>query len=163
MGITPNHTDEHFMRLALAQAQLAAAADEVPVGAVLVHQQQVIAQAHNQVITQNRSSAHAEVLVLEQAGQILDNYRLVDCELYVTLEPCTMCAGALVHARIKRLIFGAYDHKTGVVASVDRCLERPYHNHQVACEGGVLQAECSQMLSAFFAQKRAAKKSNQKL
>ncbi len=149
------------MRLALAQAQQAAAMDEVPVGAVLVHDQQVIAEAHNQVITQHRPTAHAEILVLEQAGQILNNYRLVDCELYVTLEPCTMCAGALVHARIKRLVFGAYDHKTGVVESVGRCFEQPHHNHRVAWQGGVLQAECSHMLSAFFAHKRAAKKSNQ--
>ncbi len=158
MGITKQPTDEYFMRLALRQAQLAANADEVPVGAVLVCQGEVVAQAHNQTIGQHNPTAHAEVLVLQQAGQILGNYRLVDCELYVTLEPCGMCAVACVHARIKRLVYGASDLKTGAIDSVEQALIKPHHNHSVDSQSGVLKAECGQILSDFFKQKRLQKK-----
>ena len=158
MGITNSQADLHFMHLALQQAQLAADADEVPVGAVVVLNGEVIAQAHNQTISLNDPTAHAEVLALKQAGQFIGNYRLVDCDLYVTLEPCGMCAIACVHARIKRLVYGANDLKTGVIDSVEQSLLKPHHNHLMASEGGVLQAECGQIISDFFSQKRRQKK-----
>ena len=162
MGINTDQQAEHFMRLALQQAQLAAAADEVPVGAVVVHNGVVIAQAHNQTISQNNPSAHAEILALQQAGQTIGNYRLVDCDLYVTLEPCGMCAVACVHARIRQLVYGAKDLKTGAIESVEQALLKPHHNHQVSFEGGVLQVECGQIISDFFAQKRQQKKTTKK-
>lgn len=158
MGINLNHRDEQFMRLALAQAHLAESAGEVPVGAVVVHNDQVVAQAHNQMITQSNPTAHAEILVLQQAGLTLGNYRLIDCELFVTLEPCTMCAGACIHGRIKRVVYGASDAKTGVVDSVDEIFKQAHHNHRVESLGGVLKPECSQILSQFFAKRRAMKK-----
>lgn len=148
------------MRQAIIQAQLAAESGEVPVGAVVVMNDQIIAKAHNQMITQHNPAAHAEVLALQQAGKTMGNYRLIDCELFVTLEPCTMCAGASIHGRIKRLIYGANDPKTGVIESVDQCLEKAYHNHQIIVNGGILQKECSQLLSDFFAMKRIEHRSH---
>ncbi|VAW48139.1 tRNA-specific adenosine-34 deaminase [hydrothermal vent metagenome] len=158
MGINSPQSDQHFMQLALQQAQLAADADEVPVGAVVVFNGEVIAQAHNQTITQNNPSAHAEILALQQAGLTISNYRLVDCDLYVTLEPCGMCAVACVHARIKRLVYGASDLKTGAIDSVEQALNKPHHNHNVISEGGVLKTACGQIISDFFVQKRLQKK-----
>jgi tRNA(adenine34) deaminase len=158
MGINTTQTDQYFMQLALQQAELAAAADEVPVGAVVVCNGEVIAQAHNLTITQNNPSAHAEILALQQAGQALGNYRLIDCDLYVTLEPCGMCSVACVHARVKRLIYGASDLKTGAINSVEQSLLKPHHNHLVISVGGVLATECGQIISDFFTQKRAEKK-----
>lgn len=151
-----------MMQLAIEQAQLAEQKGEVPVGAVVVKGQTVIASAHNQVITSNQAAAHAEIIALQQAGKKLGNYRLPECELYVTLEPCMMCAGALVHARIKRLIFGAYDYKTGVISTVDNCFDRSYHNHRVQWQGGILEQPCGQLLSDFFKRRRAAQKSQSK-
>lgn len=158
MGINSPQSDQHFMQLAFQQAQLAADADEVPVGAVVVFNGEVIAQAHNQTITQNNPSAHAEILALQQAGLAIGNYRLVDCDLYVTLEPCGMCAVACVHARIKRLVYGAKDLKTGAIDSVEHALLKPHHNHRVVSECGVLKAECGKIISDFFVQKRLQKK-----
>ncbi|MCF6299809.1 MAG: tRNA adenosine(34) deaminase TadA [Proteobacteria bacterium] len=146
--------DQHWMRFALEQAMLAEKHQEVPVGAVLVKSGKINCANLNQVITLNKPSAHAEILVLEEAGSILENYRLVDTELYVTLEPCMMCAGAMVHARLKRVIFGAYDFKTGVLETVDQCLNKPYHNHQLPYTGGVLEDECATLLKNFFRGKR---------
>jgi len=160
MGINTAQQDQHFMQLALQQAQLAVAADEVPVGAVVVCKGEVIAQAHNLTKTQNNPSAHAEILALQQAGQKLGNYRLIDCDLYVTLEPCGMCAVACVHARINRLVYGASDLKTGAINSVEQALLKPHHNHLVDTDGGVLQAECGKIISDFFALKRKQKKAN---
>ena len=159
MGITQATIDEHFMRLSLEQAHKAQAIDEVPVGAVVVYQGEVIARAHNQTISLNDPSAHAEILALREAGEYLQNYRLVDCDLYVTLEPCGMCAGTLVHARIKHLIYGTADLKTGAVESIDQILTKPHQNHQVNVRSGVLAAECGQLLSDFFSVKRKTKKS----
>ena len=158
MGIKSDARDEQYMQLAMEQAQLAALAGEVPVGAVVVCHDEVIARAHNQVIMDNNPAAHAEQLALSRAGQVLDNYRLIDCELYVTLEPCTMCAGACVHSRIQRLVFGAHDLKTGAIESVDQILSKPHHNHMVNHTAGVLGPACGQLLSDFFAARRAAKK-----
>ncbi len=159
MGIEQTKKDERFMHLAILQAQKAEAVGEVPVGAVIVHKDEVIAMAHNQMIQQNNPTAHAETLAIEGAGKHLQNYRLVDCQLYVTLEPCTMCVGALIHARIKRVVFGAFDLKTGVLGSVDDVSKKVYHNHQLEVVGGVLGEQCGQMLSHFFKQRRIAKKS----
>lgn len=153
MGVT-SATDHDFMQLAMDQARRAAAVGEVPVGAVVVLHGQVIATAHNQVISLHDPTAHAEVLALRQAGQAVGNYRLVDCELFVTLEPCSMCVGACIHGRIKRLVYGASDPKTGAVASVDHLFERDHHNHRVSVEAGVEAEACGQMLSDFFAARR---------
>ena len=147
-------TDRHFMRLALEQAQLAAERGEVPVGAVLVKNDEILASGHNKVISQHDSSCHAEIDVMRQAGQRLSNYRLVNTTLYVTLEPCSMCVGAIVHARIERLVFGAYDSKTGAVCSAIKLLDAEHHNHKVIWEGGLLEAECGKLLQQFFREKR---------
>lgn len=151
-------TDEQWMRHAMLLAQRAEQLGEVPVGAVLVKDQQIIAEGWNQMISLNDPSAHAEMQAVRQAGQVLDNYRLLDCTLYVTLEPCTMCAGVLVHSRIKRLVYGAADYKTGAAGSVLDLVRYPQFNHQLEVTAGVLAEECSAMLSAFFQRRRAEKK-----
>ena len=142
------------MRIALEEAQAAYSAGEVPIGAVLVHDGHILAQAHNLPITMNDPSAHAELLALRQAGQKLGNYRLVGAELYVTLEPCIMCAGAIVQARLARVIFGARDPKCGAVASLYNILTDERLNHQVEVTEGILQEECGEIMSRFFRQKR---------
>lgn len=142
------------MRLAMAQAQLAQQADEVPVGAVLVKDGRVIASAHNRNILEFDPSAHAEIACLRHAGLALKNHRLTGCSLFVTIEPCAMCAGALVHARIERLIFGASDPKAGAVESIMQVLAHPALNHKVAVTSGVLAEECSAMMKSFFAERR---------
>ncbi len=160
MGVNSQENDEAMMRLAIDQAHLAQSQGEVPIGAVVTFENKVIGQGHNQVISLNNPSAHAEVMALQAAGQSQNNYRLPSCTLYVTLEPCMMCAGALVHARVSRVVFGAFDAKTGVIETVDECFTKPYHNHQVEWQGGVLQSECSQLISDFFKARRKAKKSS---
>ena len=147
--------DIDFMRLALAEAEQAAALGEVPVGAVLVVDGKVVGRGFNQPISSNDPSAHAEMVALRQAAQVLSNYRLPNSTLYVTLEPCTMCAGLLVHSRIKRLVFGASEAKAGAVVSRSRILEQPWMNHRIEVEGGVLGEECAARLSAFFKARRA--------
>ncbi len=151
-------TDEDWMRHALALAKQAEDAGEVPVGAVLVKDQQVLAEGWNQMISQHDPSAHAEMLAVRQAGQRLQNYRLADCTLYVTLEPCSMCAGALVHSRISRLVYGASDYKTGAAGSIMNIVDHPKLNHQIAVTAGVLAEECAAMLSRFFQRRRAEQK-----
>ncbi|MCP4766362.1 MAG: nucleoside deaminase [Gammaproteobacteria bacterium] len=147
------------MRQALAQARFAADKNEVPVGAVLVDESgELVAAGHNQPISTNDPSAHAEIVTLRAAAKRLANYRLPGCTLYVTLEPCTMCVGALVHARVKRLVYGATEPKSGAIESAQRLFENGRYNHQPEVEGGVLAAECSQLLSAFFEVRRAARK-----
>ncbi|GGW52744.1 tRNA adenosine(34) deaminase TadA [Alishewanella tabrizica] len=157
MTITPL-TDEDWMRHALRLAAKAEAAGEVPVGAVLVKDQHIIAEGWNQMISLHDPSAHAEMLAVRAAGRVQQNYRLPDCTLYVTLEPCSMCAGMLVHSRVKRLVFGARDYKTGAAGSIMNLVNHPKLNHQLESEGGVLESECSAMLSAFFQRRRAEKK-----
>ncbi len=147
--------DIDFMRLALAEAEQAAALGEVPVGAVVVLDGKVIGRGFNQPISSNDPSAHAEMVALRQAAQALSNYRLPNSTLYVTLEPCTMCAGLLVHSRIRRLVFGASETKAGAVVSRSQILEQPWMNHRIETEGGVLGEECAAMLSAFFKARRA--------
>ena len=146
--------DNSFMNIALEEAQAAYNAYEVPVGAVLVQDGQIISRAHNMPITMNDPSAHAELLALRQAGQILGNYRLGGAELYVTLEPCIMCAGAIVQARLARVIFGARDPKCGAVTSLYNILTDQRLNHQVEVTPGILQEECGEIMSRFFQQKR---------
>ena len=151
-------TDAFYMRQALALARHAAVAGEVPVGAVLVHRGQVIARGHNQPIGTHDPTAHAEVVALREAAQRLGNYRLDDCELYVTLEPCPMCAGALLHARLKRVVFGAPDPKTGVAGSVLDLFANRHLNHQTQVQGGVLAGECGALMQSFFQRKREAQR-----
>ena len=146
--------DETFMRLALAEAHKALAAGEVPVGAVVVRDGTVIASAHNGPVGLSDPSAHAEILALRRAAAAEGNYRLAGATLYVTIEPCLMCAGALLHASVSRLVFGAADQKGGAVVSLYRVLEDGRLNHRVEVEGGVLAAECGEILSRFFREKR---------
>jgi tRNA(adenine34) deaminase len=147
--------DEAFMRIALDQAQNAWLAGEVPVGAVLVCQGQVIATGYNRPITTHDPTAHAEIVALRHAAQLMGNYRLPECELFVTLEPCAMCAMALMHARIKRVVFAAPDPKTGVAGSVTDLFAHRQLNHHTHVSGGLLADPASQMLKAFFAERRA--------
>jgi tRNA(adenine34) deaminase len=146
--------DEHCMREALALAREAAAAGEVPVGAVVVKDAKVIGRGFNAPISSRDPSAHAEIRALRQAAQALGNYRLAGCSLYVTLEPCAMCAGAIMHARIERAVFGASDPKTGACGSIVNLFAEPRLNHHTEVAGGVLAAETGRLLSDFFAARR---------
>jgi tRNA(adenine34) deaminase len=149
------NTDEHWMQLALEQARLAAAAGEVPVGAVLVKDNEIVATGFNQPIRSCDPTAHAEVVVLRNAAQILTNYRVPETTLYVTIEPCAMCAGALVHARVQRLVFGAPEPRAGAVVSTLQLLDGGQLNHRVEVEGGVLADQCAELMQTFFRQRRA--------
>jgi tRNA(adenine34) deaminase len=148
--------DRRFMALAQAAAEEARAAGEVPVGAVLVRGDEVIARGFNHPIGAHDPSAHAEMVALRAAAQAVENYRLPGCELYVTLEPCLMCAGAIMHARIARVVFGARDPKTGACGSVVDAFANPQLNHHTTVSGGVLEAECGAALKSFFAERRRA-------
>lgn len=147
-------TDEDFMRLALGQAALAQKAGEVPVGAVVVRDGEVIATGHNTPISGHDPCGHAEIHALRNAAKALGNYRLNHCTLYVTLEPCAMCAGAMFHARIKELVYGAADPKTGVAGSVMNLFTEPRLNHHTHVRGGVMAEESAAMLRNFFAARR---------
>lgn len=154
MTVSSVAADETFMRRALALAREGAAIGEVPVGAVVVRHGVIIGEGFNRPITAQDPTAHAEVVALRDAASRIGNYRLVDCDLYVTLEPCLMCCGALVHARVREVIYGAEEPKAGSVRSRLRALELPHLNSRVNARGGVLAAECSQMLSEFFRARR---------
>ncbi|WAH51859.1 tRNA adenosine(34) deaminase TadA [Pseudescherichia vulneris] len=149
-------THEYWMRHALLLAQRAWDEGEVPVGAVLVHNNRVIGEGWNRPIGRHDPTAHAEIMALRQGGLVLQNYRLLDTTLYVTLEPCVMCAGAMVHGRIGTLVFGARDLKTGAAGSLMDVLHHPGMNHRVEIVEGTLGDECSAMLSEFFRQRRLA-------
>lgn len=149
--------DEAWMERALALAEQAEARGEVPVGAVVVRDGAIVGEGFNQPITGNDPTGHAEVLALRDAAQRLGNYRLTGATLYVTLEPCTMCAGAMIHARIGTLVFGAREPKAGVIGSQARLLEAAYLNWQVAVREGIREPECRNQLTAFFARRRAEK------
>ncbi|MEB3790731.1 tRNA adenosine(34) deaminase TadA [Acinetobacter sp. IK40] len=154
-----NHDDEYWMQLAYEQAALAASQGEIPVGAVLVSNEQVIGAGYNAPIKLSDPTAHAEIQALRAACQALNNYRLPeDTTLYVTLEPCTMCVGALVHARVKRVVFATTEPKAGSLVSARQLLESGYYNHKFVFEQGCLQAQCSLQLSEFFKQRRSEKK-----
>jgi len=146
--------DEKWMNLALEQARKAEEEGEVPVGAILVKDGLIIARAFNQPISTNDATAHAEIQVLRAAGEKLKNYRLTGTSLYVTLEPCAMCLGAIMHARIDRLVFGAYDPKTGVCGSSENLIEASCFNHKINLVNGVLENESKQLLKNFFISRR---------
>ena len=142
------------MRRAMSMAQKAAMESEVPVGAVLVREQEVVGEGWNRPVALHDPSAHAEILALRSGAQALRNYRLQGCTLYVTLEPCAMCVGAMLHARIERLVFAAYDPKAGAVGSVFDLLQDTRHNHAIRVTAGIMADEASQLLKDFFAQRR---------
>ena len=146
--------DEKFMRFAFIEAQKSKSINEVPVGAIIVMNDRVISRAHNLSISQNDPTSHAEINALRNAGKKIDNYRLTGATLYATLEPCAMCYGAIVHARISRLVFGAYDPKTGVCGSSSNLYEQACFNHSPQITGGVLEEECSLILKDFFKKRR---------
>ncbi|OQW93857.1 MAG: tRNA adenosine(34) deaminase TadA [Beggiatoa sp. IS2] len=149
--------DDEWMYLALQFAEQAAQQGEVPVGAVLVQAQTYIAEGWNQPLSSCDPTAHAEIVALRKAAQHFHNYRLPDTTLYVTLEPCVMCAGAIIHARVKRVIFGAYDPKSGAAGSRFDVLRDTRHNHQVDCKGGVLAEICGERLQQFFQTRRSSR------
>jgi tRNA(adenine34) deaminase len=153
--IAPSSEDERWMREALVLARVAQARGEVPVGAVIVRDGVVVGRGGNAPIAANDPTAHAEIAALRDAGAALGNYRLPDCDLYVTLEPCAMCAGAIMHARVRRLVFGARDPKTGACGSVIDLFAEARLNHHTVVTADVLAPECGALLSAFFAARRA--------
>jgi tRNA(adenine34) deaminase len=142
------------MQAALDEACLASAAGEVPIGAVIVLNGEIIARGQNRVLRDVDPTAHAEIIAMRAAAYIIGNYRLLDCSLYVTLEPCAMCAGAMIHARLARLIYGAPDPKAGAVGSVLEVLNHPRLNHKMPVDGGVLAEECGEILKEFFRSRR---------
>jgi tRNA(adenine34) deaminase len=156
----PEQGDESFMRAALELARQAEAAGEVPVGAVVVLDGEIIGRGYNAPISRHDPSAHAEMMALRDAAQNIGNYRLVGCELFVTLEPCLMCAGAIMHARIARLVYGARDPKTGACGGVVDAFAEQRLNHHTGVKAGVLAEECGLMLSNFFAMRRAQQKTS---
>ncbi len=159
MSAIENLSDAQAMQLALTQAGFAAAAGEVPVGAIVLCEAQVIAVGSNAPIGQHDPSAHAEIVALRAAALALGNYRLPDCELFVTLEPCAMCAGAMLQARLKRVVFGASDPKTGAAGSVLDLFANRQLNHQTTVQGGVLAAQCAALLQDFFQRRRSSARS----
>ena len=152
------NVDETFMQAAIEQAKLADKKNEVPVGAVVVLDGQIIGRGFNQPISVCDPSAHAEVMALRDAAKNVENYRLVNADLYVTVEPCTMCSGAIVHSRIRRVIYGATEPKAGVAESQEQIFSKPYFNHQVEVVAGVLAQECTDVIQAFFKRRREEKK-----
>jgi tRNA(adenine34) deaminase len=146
--------DEAWMRYAIRLAQRAESLGEVPVGAVLVKNEQCIAEGWNDAITSHDPTAHAEIVALRTAGKRIENYRLIETTLYVTLEPCVMCMGAISHARVKRLVFGAFDPKRGAVCHALQLTDAPFLNHRVDWMGGVLETECGDLLRDFFRARR---------
>jgi tRNA(adenine34) deaminase len=148
-------TDELYMEEALRCAQRALEAGEVPIGAVVVCDGKVIARGYNRSILDHDPTAHAEILALREAGAAVGNYRLSDCSLFVTIEPCPMCAGAMIHARLQRLVYGAQDPKTGADGSVMQVLNHPALNHRLEVRSGVLAGRCMELLQSFFRQRRA--------
>lgn len=149
---------EEYMKAAIDEARKAYAIGEVPVGAVIVKNNEIIARGHNLRETVKKATAHAEIIAMDEACLSLNGWRLFDCDLYVTLEPCPMCAGALVNARIDKVIFGAYDHKRGACGSVYNIVDDPKMNHRLDVVGGVCEKECIELLQAFFKEKRGVEK-----
>ena len=152
--MTQVELDQQYMRMAIEQAQLAAQSGEVPVGAVLVRDGQVISKAFNKPIANHDPSAHAEMLALREAALAEENYRMPGTTLYVTLEPCAMCSGAMLHARLSRVVYGAPDPKTGAAGSVIDLFSSKQINHQTSVEGGIMSEECGQLLRDFFKGRR---------
>jgi tRNA(adenine34) deaminase len=146
--------DLQFMQAALEEARAAGDAGEVPIGAVLIHDGRILARSGNRTILDNDPTAHAEIVVLREAARLLGNYRLADTTLYVTIEPCSMCAGAIIQARVLRLVYGADDPKSGAVRSCFEIFSHPRLNHQVEITSGVLAGDCATVIQSFFAQRR---------
>ena len=146
--------DSHWMRKAIELAEEAEIVKEVPVAALIVRGDEYIASAYNQPISSHDPTAHAEIAAIREAGKVLGNYRLNGCTLYVTIEPCAMCVGALIHARIKRLVFGAKEPRAGAVVSQVNLLDQEFFNHAVSWHGGVLADECARLMSGFFKRRR---------
>ena len=158
INTTISKTDQRFMRMAMSEAGRGSLEGEVPVGAVVVHEGKVLARAHNQPIQLHDPTAHAEILALRKAARKLRNYRLEGCDLYVTIEPCAMCAGAIIHARLRRLIFGAPDPKAGACGTAVRVINHRKLNHRVELTRGILKAECASQIQEFFRSKRRNRK-----
>lgn len=150
--------DEKWMAYALSLADKAESFGEIPVGAVIVKDNKIVAEGWNLSIVNHNACAHAEIMAIQSAGQKIQNYRLIDCTLYVTLEPCAMCAGALVHARIKRLVYGAGDYKTGAAGSVFNLVQSEQLNHQLEVTAGICAEQSAAKISAFFKRRRLEKK-----
>jgi len=146
--------DEKWMKVAISEAKLAACENEIPVGAVIVRNNELIAKAHNQSIMSNDPTAHAEIQALRIAGKIINNYRITDSTLYVTLEPCVMCLGAIMHSRISKVIFGTTDPKTGFCGSCANLKDEKFFFHKLEIENGILEKECREILLSFFRSKR---------
>ena len=163
LGTTANTDDEHYMKIALEEAQKAYEKGEVPVGAVMIHEGKIISQAHNQPISPNDPTAHAEILALRQAAKKLGNYRLTVCTLYVTIEPCLMCTGAMLNARIDRLVFGARDPKSGAIYSKFNLCENGKLDYPVQITKGILAGECAEIIQRFFRERRVGAYSNMPL
>ncbi|GKT11051.1 MAG: tRNA(adenine34) deaminase [Thiomicrorhabdus sp.] len=157
-NLSRSELDEFWMRHAYALAEEARLQGEIPVGAIVVLDNQLIGEGWNQSIQNSDPTAHAEMIALKQAGELIGNYRLIDTTLYVTLEPCPMCAGAMVHARVAEVVYGATDLKTGAAGSVFNLVNNPNLNHQLKVHSGVLEDECSSKLSTFFRARRKAHK-----
>ncbi|NWF93785.1 MAG: tRNA adenosine(34) deaminase TadA [Syntrophaceae bacterium] len=153
-SVRDRESDERYMRMALEEAKEAGRREEVPVGAVLIKGDQVVAKDHNRCIEHNDPTAHAEVLVLRKAGQVLKNYRLTDTVVYVTAEPCPMCVSAMIHGRISRLVYGAPEPKFGAVESRFKLLGKDGLNHKLQITRGILEKECAEVLKAFFKKRR---------
>jgi len=147
-------SDELWMEEALRAAQRALEAGEVPVGAVVVYEGRIVGQGYNRNLVESDPTAHAEIVALREAAKTLGNYRLGDCELFATIEPCAMCAGAMIHARIRRLVYGADDPKAGAVRSVFQVINHPGANHQIEVRGGVLAGRSAEILQEFFRKRR---------
>jgi tRNA(adenine34) deaminase len=148
-------TEIEFIQAALAEARSAAQAGEVPIGAVLVHDGEIVARGQNRVLRDNDPTAHAEIASIREAAKILGNYRLNGCSLFVTLEPCAMCAGAMIHARLDRMVFAAADPKAGACGSVLSVLNHPQLNHQMLVEQGIMADEAAELLRSFFRERRS--------
>jgi tRNA(adenine34) deaminase len=146
--------DQDWMRYAIRLAQRAEQQGEVPVGALVVYENRCLAEGWNQPNQNHDPTAHAEIQAIRKTGQVLNNYRLIDCTLYVTLEPCVMCMGAIAHSRVKRLVFGAFDPKRGAVCNALQLSDAPFLNHHIDWQGGILEADCSSLLTDFFKAKR---------
>lgn len=150
-------TDEFYMAKALQLAEQAGAAGEVPVGAIVVKGGEIVGEGFNQPISGCDPTAHAEIVAMRNAANNLSNYRLSDCDLYVTIEPCTMCVGAMVHGRIRRVLFGALEPRAGALQSQLQLMDQSHYNHSIEWQGGVLAQECGDLISSFFRRKRESK------
>lgn len=157
-GEEPIKMDEYFMRKALEEAELAYREEEIPIGAVVVYKDKIIGRGHNKVEQDQNPLQHAELIAIKGASEAIGSWRLIDCDLYVTLEPCIMCSGALVYSRIRRVVFGAYDPKRGCCGSVMEIPQVKEFNHHVEIKGGVLKEECLEKIQRFFRELRAKKR-----